>query len=143
MQTNPAGRHIIMGAEGLRLEAYLCPASVWTIGYGHTRDVKPGQKITEHQAQVILEHDLEIFERGVAELAPGANANQFSAFVSLAYNIGLKAFEGSALLREFKAGRMSAAAAQFDRWVHGGGKVLPGLVKRRAAERALFLEGVS
>jgi len=140
MKTNLAGRKIVMDAEGLRLKAYLCPAGKLTIGYGHTGDVEAHHVITQHQAEAILEVDLDRFELGVSKLAPGANTNQFSAMVSLAYNIGLKAFEGSAFLREFKAGHLSAAAEQFSRWVRGGGKVLPGLVKRRAAERALFLQ---
>lgn len=139
MKINDAGRAIIKDNEGLRLDAYLCPSGVPTIGYGHTGDVKLGDRITEHQADVILELDLERFEEGVAEVAPSANQNQFSAMVSFAFNVGLKAFVGSALLRAFLAGQLSAAASQFDRWVHGGRKVLPGLVKRRAAEKALFL----
>jgi lysozyme len=134
------GRQIIMDAEGLRLEAYRCPAGVWTIGYGHTGDVKEGQKITKHMAEVILEYDLTRFEQAVTRLAPKATGPQFSAMVSLCFNIGITAFEGSALLRLFRAGDLAGAAVQFDRWVYSGGKVLPGLVKRRAAERALFVE---
>lgn len=143
MKINDAGRSIIKENEGLRLDAYLCPSGIPTIGYGHTGDVKLGQRITEHQADVILELDLERFEAGVTEAAPKANENQFSALVSFAFNIGLKAFAGSALLRAFLAGQIDTAAAQFDRWVHGGRKVLPGLVKRRAAEKALFLKPVT
>jgi lysozyme len=143
MIVNDAGRQIIMDAESLRLDAYLCPAGTPTIGYGHTGDVKLGQKITRHQAEVILEHDLEQFEAGVAKLAPKANANQFSALVSFAFNVGLKALEKSTLLKEFNAGRLLNAANEFGKWTHGGGRELPGLVKRRAAERALFLTGVS
>lgn len=140
MIINDKGRALIMASESLRLEAYLCPAGIPTIGYGHTGDVKMGTKITVHQAEAILEYDLERFESAVSRLAPKANANQFSACVSLAFNIGIAAFEKSTLLKELNAGRFLNAAHQFDKWVHAKGKVLPGLVKRRAAEKALFLE---
>ena len=140
---NDAGRKLVTEAEGLRLDAYRCPAGIWTIGYGHTGDVKEGDRITLHQAEVILEFDLKRFEEGVTKLAPGANANQFSALVSLAFSIGLEAFKGSTLLKEFKAGRVNNVAEQFTRWVFSKGKVLPGLVKRCAAGRALFLEQVN
>jgi len=143
MIINDKGRSIIMEFEGCSLSAYKCPAGVWTIGYGHTGDVKPEHKITHHQAEEILEYDLQCFEEAVSRLAPGASGNQFSAMVSLCFNIGVKAFENSTLLKEFKAGRFKSAAAQFERWNKGGGKVLPGLVKRRAAEKALFLEPMS
>lgn len=139
MKTNDAGRAIIMQAEGLRLDAYRCPAGKWTIGYGHTGDVLPTDKITKHMAEVILEHDLERFEVGVSKLAPTANANQFSALVSFAFNVGLRALELSTLLRKFTAGDIAGAAEEFHNWVMAAGQVLPGLVKRRAAERALFL----
>jgi lysozyme len=137
---NDAGRKIIMDAEGVRLKAYKCPAGVWTIGYGHTGDVKDGDSITMHWAETILEYDLQRFEEGVGKLAPGASANEFSAMVSLAFNIGLSAFEKSTVLKEFRAGRKLNAANAFEAWVRGGGRVLPGLVRRRAAEKKLFLE---
>lgn len=143
MIVNDAARKIIMDSEGLRLSAYLCPAGKWTIGYGHTGDVKNGDVITRHQAEVILEYDLHRFEQAVERLAPKANANQFSALVSFAFNLGVGALEKSKLLKELNAGRVLNAANEFDRWVYAGGKVLPGLVKRRAAERALFLQKVN
>jgi len=129
-----------MDAEGLRLEAYRCPAGKWTIGYGHTGDVQQHHRITRHQAEEIFEYDLSRFEEGVAKLAPKATGPQLSACVSLAYNIGLSRFEKSTLLKELNAGRVANAAAEFMKWTHAAGKVMPGLVKRRAAERALFLE---
>lgn len=140
MITNDAGRQIVMTYEGLRLKAYKCPAGVWTIGYGHTGDVKPGTVITKHQAEEILEYDLGRFEDAVARLCPKANGNQFSACVAFTFNVGIKAFENSTLLKKFLAGAPLAAADEFKRWTHAGGKELPGLVKRRAAERALFLQ---
>lgn len=140
MIINDRGRQIIEEAEGLRLEAYRCPAGVLTIGYGHTGDVREGDRITKHQAEVILEFDLTKYEQAVTKLARGATGPQFSAMVSLAFNIGISALEKSTLLKEFNAGRPLNAAAEFGRWIYAGGKVMPGLVKRRAAERALFLE---
>jgi lysozyme len=142
MKTNAAGVELIKNAEGLRLESYLCPAGVWTIGYGHTKDVLPASKITAHQADAILEVDLDRFEREVSALAPGANENEFSALVCFAFNLGAAALRGSTLLKKFLAGDKAGAAAEFMKWQYAAGKVLPGLVKRRAAERELFLKPV-
>lgn len=143
MIINDAGRKIVMDFELCKLNAYLCPAGIPTIGYGHTGDVKLGDKITQHQADAILEVDLQKFEMAVDRLAKNPNANQFSAMVSLAFNIGVEAFTKSTLLKKFNAGAPLSAANEFDKWVHAKGKVLPGLVRRRAAEKALFLTAVS
>jgi lysozyme len=145
MKTNASGRSLIKESEGLRLKAYLCPAGIPTIGYGHTGDVKLGQQITEHQADVLLQYDLERFEEDVAHAtrAIKLTENQFSALVSFAYNLGIQALLGSGLLRHLLAGRVSEAADAFLLWnkarVNGVLTVLPGLEKRRAAERELFL----
>lgn len=142
MIINDKARAIIQESEGLRLEAYRCPAGRWTIGYGHTGDVVEGHRITRHQAEEILEYDLSTFEEGVGKLAPRANGNQFSAMVSLAFNIGLGAFAKSEVLKAHLAGQHLLAAAAFSRWTRGGGKQLPGLVTRRAREAALYLEAI-
>ena len=139
MILNDAGRALIMEFESLQLTAYKCPAGVTTIGYGHTGDVEMGNVITRHQAEVILEHDLCRFEAAVERLCPKANSNQFSSMVSLTFNIGVAAFERSTLRRVFNQGNVRVAAQEFMRWQLAAGKVLPGLVRRRAAERALFL----
>lgn len=137
---NEAGRALIKAAEGLRLNAYRCPAGVMTIGYGHTGDVKKGQTITSHQADAILDLDLSSFEDMVEALTLGkASDNEFAALVSFAFNLGSRALAGSTLLKKFRAGDRPGTAAEFMRWQYAAGKVLPGLVKRRAAERALFL----
>lgn len=138
---NSAGMAMLKRHEGCRLEAYLCPAGVLTIGYGHTGDVAPGHRITQHQADVLLAYDVERFEGGVAGLFLGVplSDNEFSALVCLAFNIGLAALGRSTLRRRLLAGDREAAAAQFGRWSRAGGKRLPGLVKRRAEERELFL----
>jgi lysozyme len=145
MIINDAGRKIIMEFESFQSDAYLCPAGIWTIGYGHTGDVKAGDRVTRHQAEAILEYDLQRFEHAIEKLVPKANGNQFSALVSLAFNIGSSALANSRLIKLFKEGGPLAAAPQFDRWVHAGKnsygapRVLPGLVRRRHAEKALFL----
>lgn len=139
---NKEGFALIRNFEGLRLKAYPDPGTggdPWTIGYGHTGpDVKKGLVITVERADDLLMADLSRFERCVADNCGTATDNQFSAMVSLCFNIGCGAFEESTLLRLHRAGKYDAAAAQFDKWVRGGGRVLPGLVKRRAAERALY-----
>lgn len=126
--------------EGCKLVAYLCPAGVWTVGYGSTGpDVRRGVKWTQEQAESRLRRDLAGFGARVDALVlVPLTAGQMAACASLAYNIGIEAFRKSTLLRMLNAGQYVQAAAQFDRWNKGGGRVLPGLVKRRADERALF-----
>lgn len=141
-RTNADGRQLIRDAEGLRLRAYRCPAGKWTVGYGDTGpDVGPGLVITEEEAEERLERRLaEEFEPGVEQLlAVEVTCNQFSALVAFAYNIGLQALAESTLLRKLNAGDAEGAAAEFGRWTKSGGRVLPGLIKRRQAEAELFL----
>lgn len=140
-QTSPKGIELIKAHEGCRLHAYLCPAKVWTIGYGHTGDVTPGLVITQPQADALLKRDLrERFEPYVNELVRvPINQNMFDALVSLTFNIGVNAFRKSTLLRLLNERRYTEAAAQFQRWNKGGGRVLTGLVRRRAEEANLFL----
>lgn len=118
------------------------PGDPWTIGYGDTGpDVRPGLTITEAEAEERLLRRLEEeFEPGVERmLAVEVTDNQFSALVSFAYNVGLRALSESSLLRLVNAEDIEGAAAQFSRWNKSGGKVLDGLITRRAAERELFL----
>jgi lysozyme len=139
MTLSDAGLALIKQFEGLSLKAYLCPARVWTIGYGTTRGVQPGNQVTEAEAEMLLRDDVSRFERGVAErIQVPVTQGQFDALVSLAYNIGLSAFGKSTLLRLLNDSKYSLAAEQFPRWNKAGGKVLSGLTKRRAAERAMF-----
>lgn len=136
---NAAGLAIVKRSEGLRLKAYICPAGVLTIGYGSTGPhVKPGMTITEDQAEGLLRSDLRRFEDGVAQLAKVATDNQYSAMVSFAFNVGLEALKTSTLLRKHNEGDYAGAKAEFARWNKGGGKVLPGLVTRRADEAELY-----
>lgn len=139
-RTNEAGRAIIKAAEGLELSSYLCPAKVWTIGYGCTTDVRPGQTISESEAEERLTRDLENAERCVNNaLSVDLTDNQFSALVSFVFNLGCGAFKGSTLFKRLQAGDIPGAAKEFEKWNKGGGKVLPGLVTRRKAEMDLFL----
>lgn len=141
-RVNQAGLELIKSFEGCRLKAYRCPAGVWTIGYGHTgRDVVAGLMISQETADELLRDDLAKFEAGVVALVGSSptNDNQFSALVSFAFNCGLGALAKSSVLVNHKSGRKQAAAASFGKWVKGGGRVLPGLVRRRAAEKALYL----
>lgn len=134
---------LIKSFEGLELEAYLCPADIWTIGYGHTGNVKEGDSITKEEAEALLDKDLQTFRNGVKRLVKvPLNENQFGALVSFAYNLGLGSLQNSTLLKMLNAGDYTGAADQFLRWNKSGGKVLTGLVRRREAERAVFLTPV-
>lgn len=129
---------IIKRAEGLQLGAYKCPADVWTIGWGHTKGVKPGDKVTTAQAEALLAEDMAEAAEPILRLCPNVNQNQLDALASFVFNLGGKQFESSTLRRMVAAGNDVGAYHQFGQWVRGGGKILPGLVKRRAVEAALF-----
>ena len=141
MKTSPNGVRLIKGFESFRAKAYLCPANVWTIGYGSTEGVFQGQTITEPEASALLMKELQRYERAV-DFACDANQNEFDAFVSLSFNIGIAGFQKSTVLKAHKRGDHESAARAFAMWNKGGGKVLPGLVRRRAAEAALYLTSV-
>lgn len=134
-----AGRALIKKAEGCKLTAYLCPAGKLTIGYGSTGShVKRGMTITQDRAEALLTEDLKRFQAAVAREAPNATQSQFDAMVALAFNIGTAAFLKSTLLRKHKAKDYAGAQAEFHRWNKAEGKVLAGLVTRRAAEAKLY-----
>lgn len=144
---NSAAIKLVKSFEGLSLKPYLCPADVPTIGYGTTRypDGKAvsiwDSPITEKQAEEYLLHDLEDACVAVLELVRvPLTENQFGALVSFVYNLGRGAFNRSTLLRKLNEKDYASAADNFLKWVNAGGKQLPGLVRRREAERALFLQ---
>lgn len=142
-QVGDAGLALIQQFEGCKLVAYLCPAHVWTVGYGHTGpDVHPGMAITQAEADSLLRDDLDRFEHAVDLAAPGAPQAMFDAMVALAFNIGVGAFLKSSVLRLHKAGDHRRAAEAFGLWNKGGGRVLAGLVRRRAAEAELYRRGM-
>ncbi|AIL60948.1 lysozyme [Pseudomonas alkylphenolica] len=143
MRTSQRGLSLIKSFEGLRLLAYRDAVGVWTIGYGATRGVKPGMSVTKEQAERMLLNDVQRFEPEVERLVQvPLTGNQWDALVSFTYNLGAGNLESSTLLRLLNRGDYAGAAEQFPRWNKAGGKVLPGLVRRREAERVLFLEAV-
>lgn len=139
MRTSRRGIELIKAHEGLRLNAYLCPAGVPTIGYGHTHGVKMGDRITADQAEKFLIGDLATAEREVNRYGFELTQNQFDALVSFVFNVGAGNFRSSTVLKRLKANPNDPDIAnQFKRWVYGGGKVLPGLVRRRKEEAELY-----
>jgi len=126
--------------EGLRLASYQDCAGVWTIGYGHTgTGVRQGVTITEPVADQFLQEDLAeaigCVNRGVTATI---SQNQFDAMVDFCFNVGRGNFLKSTLLRNVNSEDFAAAMAQFELWVHAGGEVVAGLVRRRKAEAAMF-----
>ena len=141
MQTSQRGIDLIKSFEGLRLSAYRCPADIPTIGYGTTSGVKIGDTITKERAEELLREDVRRFEDQVLRLVKvPLTQGQFDALTSFVYNLGAGNLSNSTLLRLLNAGDYAGAAAQFERWNKAGDKTLAGLVRRRAAERALFEE---
>jgi GH24 family phage-related lysozyme (muramidase) len=144
---------IIKSFEGLRLEAYKCPAGIPTLGYGATRTkdgpVRMGMTITEQQAEELLAHDVEqLYGPGVLTLIPSAakwRPNQIAALVSFSFNVGLGALEDSTLRKRLNAGEdpCTVVKEELPRWCHAGEAVLAGLERRRAAEVALFCGDVA
>lgn len=138
------GKDIIKKWEGLRLKAYLCPAGVPTIGYGHTYNVKMGQTISVAQAELFLDHDYQDAEEQVLSLVKvPLTENQLGALTSFVFNLGSGNLRISTLLRKLNLGDYRGAAEQFGAWnkarVNGVLTVLDGLTKRRADEKNLFL----
>lgn len=144
MKMTREGLALIKLFEGFKAKAYRCAAGMWTIGYGHTSvsgapEVKAGMKVSREEASAILARDVERFAEGVRKVvAVTLTDQQFSALVSFAYNAGLGAFRSSSVLKAVNQGDQAAVPRRLSLWVKAGGRVLPGLVKRRAAEAALF-----
>jgi len=162
-----AGEDLMHKFEGMRNRPYLCPAHIWTIGYGHVlyqeqirlpvvrtpanptsmirkeMPLKPEDNRVWTKAEIdeLFKVDVASFERGVLRLVPGVLGHQgrFDALVSFAFNAGLGNLQRSTIRMKANRGDWEGAAEAFMAWTKGGGKVLPGLVKRRQAEIALFL----
>ena len=133
------GLDIVKEAEGLRLSAYLCPAGIPTIGYGHTKGVKLGDTCTREQAEKWLENDFFTAKQEVkAVVKVPLRENQLDALASFVFNLGVRKLIQSTLLKKLNAGDYNGAAAEFDKWVFAGKVKLNGLIKRRAKERQLF-----
>lgn len=170
MKLSKAGEELMHRYEGFRNKPYLCPAHIWTIGYGHVLYqeqirlpmVRPPDKTTadipmirkemalkledfrvwsKEEIDELFRADVESFERGVLRLVPGVVGRQgsFDALVSFAFNAGLGNLQRSTIRMKANRGDWEGAAEAFMAWTKGGGKVLPGLVKRRQAEIELFL----
>lgn len=152
MKTSKQGLDIIKKHEGLRLKAYQDIVGVWTIGYGHTKNVSPGQTISQSQADNLLKQDVSWAEEAVNKYLGNTNLtqNQFDALVSLVFNVGAPAIftrkynngytQGSSLYNKLLQGNIAAAAKHFTDFSKAGGKFIKGLFNRRVSEKLLFLE---
>lgn len=139
---NSAGIALIKESEGLRLEAYQDTSGIWTIGWGHTRGVHEHQHCTPEMAEALLESDLMGAEEAVGRLVKvPLTDNQFAALVCFVFNVGEGAFAKSTLLRKLNEGGYSLVPACLKSWIFDNGKVISGLVKRRAAEATLWSMG--
>ena len=158
MKVSPAAIHMIKHHEGVRLRPYRCPALLWTTAVGHVIDpshaavkyedrknlpIPDGwdRSLTMGEVDAILAQDLARFERGVARYCPAAvnSQGQFNALVSFAFNVGLGNLQRSSIRMRYNRGDIEGAADAFLMWTKAAGRVLPGLVKRRQDERAMFL----
>lgn len=158
MKVSAKAKELIKHHEGVKNRPYLCPAKLWTVGVGHvlypeqaklklderknvTLLMVDNRVWTPEEIDALLNLDLARFERGVVRLCPNAvlNQNYFDALVSFSFNVGLGNLQNSGLRFKFNRGEYDVASNEFLKWTKGGGKVLPGLVKRRNDERNLFL----
>jgi lysozyme len=125
--------------EGFESKAYLCPANVWTIGYGRTKNVKEGDEITEMQAERDLLEELEVFGKQVLNTVKvPLKQNELDALTSWTYNLGVGNLQSSTLLKELNSKNYNAAGQEMLRWNKAGGKVLAGLTRRRESEAKLW-----
>ena len=147
MKVNAEGYALLKKFEGCRLKSYLCPSAVWTIGYGNTfyedgTKVKEGDVITQQRADELAKFIVEQFANSIRPMIQKTlTENQFSACVSLAYNIGTGGFKKSSVLRKLNVNPTDPTIADsFRLWNKGGGVVLKGLVRRREAEIELYFK---
>ena len=139
MKTSMEGLALIKKFEGCELEAYQCSAGVWTIGYGHTKEVQKGDVWSQSHAEHMLEVELHEYESYINEYVTVAlSQNQFDALVSWVYNLGPANLKASTMLKVLNSGKYEDVPAQIKRWNKAGGKVLEGLIRRREAEACLF-----
>lgn len=141
MRTSPEGLALIRTFEGCVLKAYKCPAGVWTIGYGHTRGVGPGQKITDQEAIRLLDEDVRLIENRLNSKFPGQlEQRQFDALVSFIFNLGWTKFSKSTLCHRIENRASDGLVCeQLLRWVFVGKRRTVGLMKRRVAEANLWI----
>ena len=139
MKTSNKGIDLIKKHEGFRAKAYKCPAGKWTIGYGHTLNVKSTDVISLDEAEYFLKKDVEFAENEVNRHNLNINQNQFDALVSFVFNLGVGNFARSTLLRKIKSNPNDPTIREeFEKWIYADGKVLNGLVRRRKEEADLY-----
>lgn len=143
MKPSPACYTLVRNAEGCKLATYADSKGVLTIGVGHTKGVTHGMVCTSDQAEAWLEADMAEAASAVNRYATPCTQNQFDALTSFTFNEGEGKLTSSTLLHLHKAGDYAAAAAEFGKWVYCAHVILPGLVKRRAAEAHLYLSGIA
>ena len=140
MTTSKLGLQLIKDFEGLRLDAYKCPAGVWTIGYGHTKGVKQGMVIDQARADDLMIEDVAPCERELNALCINFRQEQFDALVSWMFNLGAGNFLASTLKKKIcNDAPDEEIAAEIIRWTKAGGHPLVGLMKRRVAEANMFV----
>lgn len=132
------GREIARHFEGLRCRAYRCPAGILTIGYGHIRGVQEGMIISPRHAEELLEEDWAIARAQTLRLCPSLTGNRLDAIIDFVFNLGAGRLAASTLRRRINRGEWNGATRELSKWVWGGGRKLPGLILRRAAEQELF-----
>jgi lysozyme len=145
MEVNKAGRDLIKQFEGCKLKAYKCPAGLWTISWGLTfypdgTKVKEGDVITQQQAEDYFNAIVDDFAKDVDVLVKSnVTANNFSAIVSFAFNVGIGNFRKSTLLKKVNVNpKDTSISAEFKKWVRANDRVMQGLVRRREAEAKLY-----
>ena len=139
MKASVDAYELIKQFEGLRLEAYLCPAGIWTIGYGHTSGVSPNSCITIQEADEYLHRDVASVELQLNKLNLSLSQCQWDAIVSFVFNVGIGNFKASTLLAKIRINPDdNSIMDEFLRWVYANGKVMRGLHKRRLAEMKLY-----
>jgi len=139
MEISKEGLALIKKFEGFEAHAYRCPAGVWTIGYGHTKDVKAGDEWSQNHAEHMLEVELEEFCKYINDMVKvSLEQFQFDALVAWVYNLGPTNLRESTLLKVVNEGDLEDVPHQIKRWNKAGGRVLQGLVRRREAEALLF-----
>lgn len=139
MEISTSAIELIKKHEGCRLETYLCPAGVATIGYGHTKSTKQDMKISLDRAEELLKLDIEQVEKFINKQALNISQNQFDALVSFGFNVGIGAVKSSTILKTIRLNPNNIRIRnEFMRWVHVRGQVLAGLRRRREEEAELY-----
>ncbi len=143
MEPSDELKDFVKAWEGCVLTPYADSAGYMTVGYGHKLPRgAPRDAITQDQADVYFEHDMSTTAVAVSMCIPSdTTQREFDAFCSFAFNLGVKALRDSGLLRKFSTGDFSGAAAEFVRWDHVGQPINGGILHRRDAERAIFVDG--